>query len=123
MKILSKPVAGSCDSISTSPNSCHKLAMAILSIFLGLGVTVVSAQGPMSQADQPVLTALDLNADGMLSTEEVQSSPESLRALDQNGDGVLSPEETRLVLPDGRPFPPMVIKPLMPMKSKTHPVP
>ena len=106
MKILSKSAAGSCASISTSPNSCHKLAMAFLAFFLGPGVTVVSAQGPMSQAEQPVLTALDLNADGVLSTEEVQSSPGSLRALDKDGDGVLSPEETRLVLPEGRPFPP-----------------
>ena len=49
------------------------IQVAFLSLFLGLGVTVVSAQGLMSQAEQPVLTALDLNADGMLSTEEVQS--------------------------------------------------
>ncbi|MCY4588729.1 MAG: hypothetical protein OXB98_22120, partial [Bryobacterales bacterium] len=47
--------------------------VAFLSLFLGPGATVVSAQGPMSGAEQPILTALDLNADGMLSTEEVQS--------------------------------------------------
>lgn len=80
--------------------------LAFLSLFLGPGVTVVSAQDLMSQSEQPVLTALDLNADGMLSTEEVQSSPGSLRTLDRDGDGVLSPEETRLVLPEGRQFPP-----------------
>ena len=106
MKVLSKRAAESCASISTSPNFYYKLAMALLSFFLGPGATVVSAQGPMSGAEQPILTALDLNADGMLSTEEVQSSPESLRALDKNGDGVLSPEETRLVLPGGRQLPP-----------------
>ncbi|MCR4415851.1 MAG: hypothetical protein NUV77_25840, partial [Thermoguttaceae bacterium] len=37
--------------------------------------------------------ALDLNGDGKLSAEEVESAPQSLAKLDKNGDGKLSAEE------------------------------
>ena len=69
-------------------------------IFCGMDV---SAQGfsVLSKADQPVLIALDHNADGILSTDEIQSSPESLKALDKDSDGKLSPAETRLKFPTG----------------------
>ena len=65
--------------------------------------TEVSAQGfkVLSRAEQPVLKALDQNADGILSTDEIQSSPESLKAVDKNGDGILSSAETRLKFPAG----------------------
>jgi hypothetical protein len=78
----------------------RKAAILFLSHFFC--VSIASAQGFMARAEQPVLKALDLNADGVLSTDEIQSSPETLWALDKNDDGVLSPEETRLVLPGGR---------------------
>ena len=77
--------------------TCHLKLLAALFVFLCYGVEV-SAQGfrVLSQAEQPVLKALDLNADGVLSTEEIQSSPEALKALDENRDGILSPAETKL---------------------------
>ncbi|MGC4014545.1 MAG: hypothetical protein QM755_08535 [Luteolibacter sp.] len=48
----------------------------------------------------PLFAALDLNHDGIISAEELQSAAESLKKLDKNGDGQLTPEETH---PAGRP--------------------
>ena len=80
--------------------TCHLKLLAALFVFLCCGVEV-SAQGfrVLSQAEQPVLKALDHDADGVLSTEEIQSSPESLKTLDANRDGILSPAETKLKFP------------------------
>lgn len=43
----------------------------------------------------PILAALDLNHDGILSKDEIDAAPDSLRALDKNGDGKLTMEELR----------------------------
>ncbi len=43
----------------------------------------------------PVLNALDINGDGTLSVEEIESASASLRKLDQNGDSSLSGQEIR----------------------------
>ena len=48
----------------------------------------------------PIITALDTDHDGTLSTEELDKAAASLRTLDRNGDGALSPDEYR---PAGRP--------------------
>jgi len=104
MNTFSRPALGFCATSFVSLNAYHKSAMVLLSFLFA--VSVVSAQGIMQGAEQPILKALDTNADGALSADEIQSGPDSLRALDQNDDGVLLPDETRLVLPDGSQFPP-----------------
>tara|TARA_B110000495_G_C23026355_1_gene610000 strand:- start:1285 stop:2430 length:1146 start_codon:yes stop_codon:yes gene_type:complete len=43
----------------------------------------------------PVLNALDINSDGRLSAEEIESASTSLRKLDANGDDNLSGQEIR----------------------------
>ena len=43
----------------------------------------------------PLIRALDLNRDGVLSEDEVAGAPDALRSLDTNGDGHLSLDELR----------------------------
>ncbi len=43
--------------------------------------------------DIPVLSAMDLNHNLVISAEEIEKAPEALRSLDENGDGALDPEE------------------------------
>ena len=99
MNALSKLADLSRASIAIFLKYYSKLVMMFFALIL-CG-TEVSAQGfkVLSRAEQPVLEALDHNADGILSTDEIQSTPESLKALDKNGDGKLSPAETRLKFP------------------------
>ena len=49
------------------------------------------------------MEALDLDKDGVLSTEEIGKAMESLKTLDKNGDGKLTPEEYRPTFPTGPP--------------------
>jgi hypothetical protein len=50
---------------------------------------------PPGHRPPPIIAALDLDADGTISAEELAESPESLLELDLNGDGEISPEELR----------------------------
>jgi Ca2+-binding EF-hand superfamily protein len=43
----------------------------------------------------PLIRALDLNRDGILSEDEIAGAPDALKALDANGDGQLSGDELR----------------------------
>ena len=43
----------------------------------------------------PVVTALDLNGDGVVDADEIAKSSTSLKKLDKNGDGKLTPDELR----------------------------
>jgi hypothetical protein len=43
----------------------------------------------------PLLAALDLNHDGIISADEITKAPESLKKLDKNGDGQLTRDELR----------------------------
>ena len=43
----------------------------------------------------PILAALDLNHDGILSKDEIDAAPTSLKALDKNGDGKITMDELR----------------------------
>jgi len=43
----------------------------------------------------PIVTALDLNGDGIIDADEIAKASESLKKLDKNGDGKLTPEEYR----------------------------
>ena len=101
MNALSKLADLSRASIAMFLKYYSKLVMMFFALIL-CG-TEVSAQGfkVLSRAEQPVLKALDQNADGILSTDEIQSSPESLKAVDKNDDGILSSAETRLKFPAG----------------------
>ena len=101
MNALSKLADLSRASITMFLKYYSKLVMMFFALILC--DTEVSAQGfkVLSRAEQPVLKALDQNADGILSTDEIQSSPESLKAVDKNGDGILSSAETRLKFPAG----------------------
>ena len=60
----------------------------------------------LSGAEQPLLKILDQDGDGLLSTDEIQSSAISLKAADKNSDGVLSPAETKITFPAGKKSPP-----------------
>jgi hypothetical protein len=48
---------------------------------------------PPRKGPQPLLAALDLDRDGILSADEIQDAPASLAALDKNEDGTLSRKE------------------------------
>ncbi len=52
----------------------------------------------------PVIDALDVDHDGIISAEELKGAPESLKHLDMDGDGELSPEELRPQEPPPRSF-------------------
>jgi hypothetical protein len=43
----------------------------------------------------PIVTALDLNGDGILDANELAKAPESLKKIDKNGDGKLTADEFR----------------------------
>jgi hypothetical protein len=43
----------------------------------------------------PIIAALDLNRDGVISADEIAKAADSLKKLDKNGDGQLTPDEWR----------------------------
>lgn len=51
--------------------------------------------GPARRPGHPIIEALDLDKDGILSAEEIRKAPESLLKLDRNKDGQLTPDELR----------------------------
>jgi hypothetical protein len=57
--------------------------------------------GPPHHPPPPVITALDLNRDGVISADEIAKAVESLKTLDKNGDGQLTPDELRPPRPEG----------------------
>jgi len=59
--------------------------------------------GPGGNAPSPILSALDKNRDGELSSKEIDAAAASLKTLDKNGDGKLSEEEFRPQPPGGPP--------------------
>jgi hypothetical protein len=57
--------------------------------------------GPPHRPPPPLITALDLNKDGVISADEIAKAAESLKKLDKNGDGQLTPDELRPPRPQG----------------------
>jgi hypothetical protein len=60
--------------------------------------------GGRNNRTDPVLQVLDVNGDGMLSTDELKASARSLRRLDKNNDGMISNQEARIKV-SGRDIP------------------
>ena len=50
----------------------------------------------------PILNAVDVNQDGVLSAGEINNAPAQLRKLDKNGDGKLTRDEAGLQMQMGR---------------------
>ena len=47
----------------------------------------------------PLIAALDVNHDGVISADEIANAPAALKTLDKNGDGQLTQDELRPQLP------------------------
>jgi len=62
--------------------------------------------GPPHRPPPPIIAALDLNHDGVISADEIAKAAESLKKLDKNGDGQLTPDELRPPRPEGDHRPP-----------------
>ena len=58
-------------------------------------------EGPPHRPPPPIIVALDLNHDGVISADEIAKAAESLKKLDKNGDGQLTPDELRPPRLDG----------------------
>lgn len=50
----------------------------------------------------PLLSALDVNHDGVIDEQELAKAPDALRALDRNGDGRITPDEMSPAMGRGR---------------------
>ena len=81
-----------------------KTTTALLTLAMGLAMGTAIAQDldgsprpPGGKGHRPppspVITALDLNHDGVLDADEIAKAPVSLKTLDKNGDGKLTPDE------------------------------
>ena len=55
----------------------------------------------------PLMTALDSDGNGELSTTEIENASKAILKLDKNGDGVINAEELR---PDPASLPPMMAR-------------
>ena len=58
---------------------------------------------PMPPQPMPLLNALDIDRDGIISAEEIKTAPDALKKLDKNHDGKLTPDEYFGPRPDGPP--------------------
>ena len=83
-----------------------KTTTALLTLAMGLAMGTAIAQDldgsprpPGGKGHRPppspVITALDLNHDGVLDADEIAKAPVSLKTLDKNGDGKLTKDELR----------------------------
>lgn len=84
--------------------------MKLVTLTISAASLVISASFGFAQGDDPhgppgpggehrppppIIAALDLNHDGVISADEIKKAPESLLKLDKNGDGQLTPDELR----------------------------
>lgn len=58
---------------------------------------------PHRPGPSPLMVALDLDHDGILSSDELEEAPESLRRLDDNGDGEVNLDDFRPARPLDQP--------------------
>jgi hypothetical protein len=80
--------------------SIHRTILAAsLTALWALPLAAQRPEGPRPEGHRappsPLIMALDLDRDGILSTEEIGRAPESLLTLDRNGDGQLTREDLR----------------------------
>jgi len=52
-----------------------------------------SGKRPHGPPPPQIIEALDANADGVISADEINNAPAALNSLDKNGDGQLGPRE------------------------------
>ena len=76
-----------------------RVPAVVLFLFLATG-TLFSQDGPPPASQRPgfirihpLLSALDTDHDGVISSAELSRAPEVLPTLDANKDGVISPDE------------------------------
>lgn len=81
--------------------------MKVIPIMALAAVAALAQEGPgggrMSFIRMsPILNAVDVNQDGVLSAKEIANAPAQLRKLDRDGDGQLSREEAGIQMGFGR---------------------
>lgn len=82
-----------------------------LAAMLGAAIPSVQAQpegfdGPPGGGKMPVIpimSALDVNTNGIIDSNEIANASAELLTLDKNGDGKLSADELKPQFPDGAP--------------------
>ena len=55
----------------------------------------------MKRPASPLITALDVNGDGVIDEKEIAGSSEALKKLDKNGDGKITRDEAHPARPEG----------------------
>lgn len=72
------------------------LFVALLSLIpVTLTAQDPSAGRPPGRPAPPIITALDVNQDGVVDASEIANAANALLTLDQNGDGQLTQDELR----------------------------
>ena len=61
----------------------------------GFGQRAGGPGGQGARVMPPLVKALDADADGVISAEEIENASEALKTLDKNDDGQLTPDELR----------------------------
>jgi len=83
------------------------LFLAGVATIAGVGLVVAQTDLPPERPPAPpLIKALDADADGVISAEEIESAAAALLTLDANGDGVLTPDEFAPPRGDGPPYGP-----------------
>jgi hypothetical protein len=89
----------------------NKMLLLLATMAIGTSTAVLVAQEgpPPGENDRhggkppvpPIVTALDLNHDGVIDADEIAKASDSLKTLDKNGDGKLTLDELRPPRPEG----------------------
>lgn len=74
-------------------SSNHIFALIVSVVWMLTSVGFLTAQTAERPPTLPILDALDIDGDGILSSDEIENSASSLRQLDRNSDGQLRPDE------------------------------
>lgn len=80
-------------------SSNHFKVLPVLMVWLFVFANLLVAQNTGEAPSLPILAALDIDGNGILSSEEIEKASSSLRMLDRNLDGQLARDEMFLSLP------------------------